>query len=70
MLCLLAFAAVAFDLMPGVFKVSGFLRVEFSLGSADFANQCVEVIRVLFVPDERGKDEFLDGHRDLLCAQA
>jgi hypothetical protein len=66
----LAFAAVAFDLVAGVFEVSGFAGIEFGLGSADFANECVEVNRVLFVPDERGKDEFLDGHRDLLCAQA
>jgi hypothetical protein len=66
---LLAFAAVAFDLMSRFLEVAGLFRIEFSLGSADLANQCVEVVRVLFVPDERRKDEFLNGHRDLLWAQ-
>jgi len=66
---LLAFAAAAFNLMPRFLEVAGLFRIEFCLSSANLTNQCVEVVRVLFVPDERGKNEFLDGHRDLLLAQ-
>ena len=66
---LLAFAAVTFNLMPRFLEVAGLFRIEFSLSSANLTNQCMEVVRVLFVPDERGKNEFLDGHRDLLWAQ-
>jgi hypothetical protein len=54
--------------MAGVFNVAGLFRIELGFGSADFANESVEVGRLFLVPDE-GKHEFLDGHLDLLCAE-
>ena len=60
---LLAFAPVAFELMTGIFEIASFLWIEFGLGSADFADQEMEVGRLFFVPDKSGKREFLDGHQ-------
>ena len=60
---LLAFAAVTFEFVAGIFELARFLGIEFGLGSADFTNKNVEVGRTFLVPDESGKREFLNRHR-------
>ena len=60
---LLALAPVAFELMPGILELAGFMRIELCFGTADFADKEMEVGRLFFVPDKSGEREFLDGHR-------
>ena len=60
---LLILAPVMLDLMKGVFKVAGFKRIELGFGSADFADQDLEVGRLGVALDESGKSELLGWHR-------
>jgi len=59
---LLALASVTLNLMAGLLEVARLLGIELGLGSADFANENMEVGEDFVVSDKSWKSEFLNCH--------
>ena len=67
---LLPFTTVAFELMAGMIEVARFFGIVLGLCTANFAYQNMEVGEDFFVPDESGKQEFLERRHSLPPAES
>jgi hypothetical protein len=60
---LLILALVVLECIEGVFEVARLKRIKLDFGSANLTDDGLESERLGIVPDESGKNEFLELHR-------